>query len=168
METEAPKKRPNRNLLLGAALVLTGFICVFYFLVPRSETPEGLMAQYYEKPAFELSQDNEKQRLIKTSYDAGGYKKAIVLLKQEGDDPTMYYYQGVCNMELTNADKAIPIFKKLQANPRYSNQVTWLLALTYLQSRNKEAAKLELDKLVNAEGVSAERKGDVVELLGKL
>lgn len=163
---------PFTYLALAASIVfLLGM--AFIFSNDSSTNYTALADKYYETYTIPQSRNsgssavkNDKERAIE-AYNNKAYQKAIPLLATFEDDLELSLLLGIAYYETTQFDSALQQFKTLSndENILYQNEALWYSALSNLQLKNKDEAKLDLEKISNNKRVSKKIKQSAESLL---
>ena len=79
---------------------------------------------------------------------------------------TSYYlfYQGICELQLGNTQKAITLFEaRKNDSDKLSNHNTWYLALAYLKNKNSAACKLLLKEIISKKSYKYKIAEDILK-----
>jgi len=181
------KKKPVKNtyfkidykIKAAAAILVIGIVsAVFYIQNVQPILPqlvEAELSEPYAAPNITRSnvyQDELTSLWTKaaTSYATGNYEKAIDDINQidslDGDDPTSWFYLGLCNLYVqnTNYELAIKYFRQVEETSHVlSDRAKWFLALSYINLKNKELAKPLLYDLAKKNGFKSKRATEILE-----
>lgn len=105
------------------------------------------------------------------AYDNGDYQRAAILfenLQQEPDSDYALFYQGICQLELSRPEKAIPLFERMNENSQNPDKITanWYAALGYFQLLKLEEGKSLMAKVAAKTGHPFQPKAQ--EIMSKL
>lgn len=119
---------------------------------------ESLYRQYAQHPQLALTERSTDSEALASDatekFNAGQYATAFDLLNDYNNyhpnDPEIILFQGICLLEMGQAESAITYFNQLHESKvinRYEG--TWYLALTYLYISEQEAKQTNLDRVVS-------------------
>jgi len=178
-QTSTSSKNPLTKWLAIAAVIAIALIGSTYFfqdLGNASKSGTELYATYYEaypnvlQPVTRGNTPEDELSEAFLAYENGAYEDAatsfkIALDQKEDQDVRFYYAMSLLNSGDTQS--ALPILDTIaQSDSRFSPQSYWYIALSQLQSENKESAKdnlLQLDALDS--GFKTQKIEDLLEQL---
>jgi tetratricopeptide (TPR) repeat protein len=143
---------------ISAAAVLVLGVCTWIFL-QKYEPNKSLYSTYYQPfpnvtaPTVRGENDISEKSKAMNLYDAENYAAALPLfekLYQTDSADYSYFYQGICQLELGNMEKAIALFEKTnyKESKPWKNVTDWYLALAYLKAGEAKKAMLQLQKVI--------------------
>ncbi|WP_179021216.1 hypothetical protein [Winogradskyella forsetii] len=153
-QLEQPKKKSKYYLIaIAASLVIA--LGIFSLLKPEQTlSNQDLYAQHFEPysniiaPASRGEETEDEKSEAFRYYDSKDYETALhkfKILYTSTKESYYLFYQGVCELELSNTQNAIAIFKSHQNyTDKLFTQSNWYLALAYLKANNTKDAKVLL------------------------
>ncbi|WP_179009183.1 tetratricopeptide repeat protein [Winogradskyella forsetii] len=153
-QLEQPKKKSKYYIIAIAASIVIAFGVFGLLQSKETLSNQELYAQYYEPysniiaPASRGDELKDEKSKAFRYYDTKDYKTALDKFNSLYDTTQESYYlfyQGVCELELSNTQNAIAIFKSHQNyTDKLFTQSNWYLALAYLKANNTKDAKVLL------------------------
>lgn len=158
---QAPEKSSLRYWLWGTALIL-GLLGISYLMFTKSTSKTDSKVLYagnfevypntFTNRGLSKAEANFKEAMA--AYDSRDFAKANALFNSieiDARSDTSQFYQGICLMELNQAEKAIQIFEQLKTidQSNYQNQSRWYLALSHLKKADLENTRKELNGLIS-------------------
>ncbi len=142
---------------LSVALLIALAIAGFYFLQKEeASVPSNIIYASHFTP-YDLTFGNRGNEDLLTSasiaYAQKDYTQALELFAAaapNNEDAKIALAQGISRMALAQFDQAIPVLAAFVEDPLYGAQCRWYLALAYLQSEQKPAAKKQLELLIQS------------------
>ncbi|MFP4059780.1 MAG: hypothetical protein ACOC10_08095 [Bacteroidota bacterium] len=163
--------------IAAGILVIAALSVIGYFIVNRlnSYSSEELFARYYTPYSSGIATRSPTAAIDKLlnaikKYEEGKYQEALGDLKAvEEVDPTLaivYFYKGLCNLELENFNECIGDFKSLDnfSESPYHIHGKWYLSLVYVKTKQLDEARSILNELKN----NSYYKAQAEELLTKI
>ena len=165
--TSQPKKnnvfsiRVKKMAALAATILLLVIASYPFIFQGVDNSNEALFADNFEPYKMILNQrsisDNDAETALLNeaiiAYDNKNYKEASTAFQElqsnNIDLIALRFYTGLSELGEGNSDNSINIFKEILDTPDhlFVEQSRWYLALAYLQKGDRDAAKLELDKI---------------------
>lgn len=153
-DKEAPSRVQTIPLWRQAAVIRIAALLIIglsiFLLWPKEGAEPDLFAKYFEPypnvimPTVRGNENEDSTTIQKAyrTYDQGDYTEAILLFEAVNpQDEGVLMYLGSSYLATGQAEKAIPILKKLEAESGlFADEARWYLVLAYLQSGNKEQA----------------------------
>lgn len=166
----APKPRVIHFLNYKKLMVAASIAILIGFFVFNNGQPT--YADFNNHATLELVvRGDQNQTFLKAeqAFNAKNYQAALkeltVLSALNPNDVEIYFYRGICNLELDNIAEATSIFEHIsKGTSSYSNNATWYLALTYLKQENYTKCKQTLQLIPETAEVYAQAQ----KLLKKL
>ncbi|NUN99574.1 MAG: hypothetical protein HUU01_03050 [Saprospiraceae bacterium] len=174
-------RNPLRTWLLVAASLLLPILVYFWLWVPSEPSASQLAEAFLSEEKMPEPQtrkgDVEIEALAQQAteaYNESKYSQAIALWEQLEARNSMtsddYFFKAISHLRLDQLEKAIAGFQRIRSmsaeNPKFQQETTWMLALSYLKAGQTEAAKTELQQVVR-DGWRAEKAQQLLELLDK-
>jgi len=176
---QVASRSPIRTWLLVAASLLLPVLLYFWLWRPSEPTASQLADVFLSQEKIPEPQtrkgDIEVEALAQQAteaYNENKYDQAIALWKQLEARNSMasddYFFKAISHLRLEQLEKAIADFQRIRSmsaeNPKFQQETTWMLALSYLKAGQTEAAKAELQQVVR-DGWRAEKARQLLELL---
>ncbi|MDZ4680799.1 MAG: hypothetical protein SH848_05215 [Saprospiraceae bacterium] len=172
-------RNPLRTWLLVAASLLLPVLLFFWLWGPSTPSASQLADTYLQEEKILEPQTRKGDISLETlaqkateAYNGGKFQEAIGLWKQMeakgGMSPDDYFFKAVSQLRLKQYENAIANFLRIRSmeaeNQKFQKEMTWMLALTYLKAGRPEAAKAELQQVVQ-DGWRAGKAKKLLELL---
>ncbi|MEE9461019.1 MAG: tetratricopeptide repeat protein [Bacteroidales bacterium] len=162
--TDVTEPEPHRSNIrqvrriwfsVAAVVVLAVIVSVLIFRPFKGKPAKDLYTEYYKEFPMteemnELSRTDDDLLFAIKVYEAGDYKRAIILFEMLADSSTLsgysLFYAGLAYMHLNLTDKAIETFQGLlDDDPGDMIPATrWYLALCYLKAGEASLSKEQL------------------------
>lgn len=128
---------------------------VGYFISDGTSESKELYAKYYQKEiGMPTLMSNTTEKVFNESMAAfkdEAYTEALrgfeKILEEQSQNDTLLYFSACSNMELSNNEKAIRQFRKIDSESIFHEKSEYRLALTYIKSNQFENAKKLLQKM---------------------
>lgn len=155
------QKSSRRLLLLAASVAL--LITSWLLLRPNQSPANELAAQLFQQEKLPTPQvrkgleDSAALQLAATdAYLDGNFAKAIEawnqLERQQPLDAESQYFKGLCHLKLGQAQLAASSFRQVKAvaetQPKFQQEATWFLALSYSMTSDFERAMPHLRQVI--------------------
>lgn len=149
---------PFKKWLSVAAIFIVISVCGFWFL-NEPNSSENLFANYfapYENVIYPISRTEKvtnKKVAAFENYELGNYKKALNQFKALSEErkeerEIIVFYMAICYLQLDQPEKTVDLLKNnFKNNTLWKDKNNWYLALAYLKTDNRMAAKKVLVKL---------------------
>lgn len=175
-EEKSEQKPIIRRLYIGLAAA-AALLLLFWLgplkglLLPIPNSPSEQFFAHLPRDNANLSGDGETGQ---QAYDRKAYKKAYTALLDEvaaGGDSLNIIYAGVAAIGSGQAEKAIPLLEPLLSSENwrlYQAEISWYLALAYVDQQRWEQANRLLQEIDQASGpYSAQAKELIQEIQNK-
>ena len=178
-DLQVVSRSPLRKWLLVAASLLLPILLYFWLWRPYEPSPAQLADVFLSQEKIPEPQTRKGDIQIEAlaqqateAYNEGKYDQAIALWEQlEGQNSMAsddYFFKAISHLRLDQLEKAIADFQRIRSrsaeNPKFQQETTWLLALSYLKAGQLGAAKEELQQVVR-DGWRTEKARQLLELL---
>lgn len=164
-KTVSRSKGKMRRLIVGVLALAASVLLIVFVWIDRGVNTEQLFATNYSiYPNYVSNIERSNPEVTNLyakafqQYEQGQYIQAIqgfeAILVINKKDIVVAFYLGVAyleNKELTKALEQLNVAKQATAH-RFSDPALWYAALTQLQLGKPEAAKADLEILMNKEG----------------
>lgn len=132
------KQRWLYYIVIAASVLL--LITFGYLFTNRTLSNETLFTTYFDPyPNLITTRNNDTSPFGKAmeSYSHHKYEKAIQAFKEVSKNKQTFedliFYKGISYLALSLPNEAIPLFEQLEDLEQYKEQITWYMAMTYLQ-----------------------------------
>lgn len=185
-ETPPGSIQPRRRILRYAAVAAAAILLLLVFqrlLFPPSSPPPNFaqisMNTIGNAPTLELRRSTDgtmeiNENLV-TPYQKikdGKYDEAtpeLTKIYEETGDNQAALGLGYCHLQVKKYDKAIEIFKQLEAkNAKLNNMPTWYLAHSHLRKGDIQESKNILRKFISINNVTIKQREQAKNLLNSL
>lgn len=167
-----------RWLLVAATLTLALVSSAILFYINNESYSSGELYSMYYKPydsygSVRSGKINTDDIFINAQikYDKNDFENALTLFQQVLDvDKTniaSYFYAGVCYIETQKFEKASESFQFIinHNDNLFVEQAEWYLALSYLNSNQKEIAKKHFEAIANSQSYYKEKATEILDQL---
>jgi hypothetical protein len=164
-DAEKPQALPRARLSfrtwmsMAAGILLLGLLG--WFLLPRFKaTPKDendrLFAEFFSPyDYYGVTLCENPERLAQLYQEDRNYQEAAPAFRaafvQAPQDSLALLYACVSEIAMGQAKQAIPDLTKLARSPSYMDPAAWYLALAYLQLKNQDATKAQLNFIIEQE-----------------
>ncbi|NVK53185.1 MAG: hypothetical protein HWD85_09640 [Flavobacteriaceae bacterium] len=155
---EKGASKSYKKWLVAASIIAIIGITSFW-LLNKPNNSENLFANYYapyENVIYPISRTEKvknKKVAAFESYELGNYKKALnqfnaLSEEKKEDKEVITFYKAICYLQLDQPEKTIDLLRNnFKNNALWKDKNYWYLALAYLKTDNRIAAKKVLVEL---------------------
>jgi TolA-binding protein len=143
-----------------------------FFKIQSSNSNSDLFSKYYSSENIaDITRSNEANFAI-IEFNEKEYEEASVLfsqiIKKDSSNIAIYFYNGICLIELNKLDDAIKTFQYIikYKDTLYVEHAEWYLGLCYLKNNQIDLAKKQFTLIVNEE--DNYHKKNAIKLLKQL
>jgi tetratricopeptide (TPR) repeat protein len=172
-----PERRGYPRVWLMAAGILAALLGPLLYFQLRSPTPIDLAelatsTPYSHFPLVTRSGDDaqhtETRRRAFAAYDRGDYRAAELEFSQLPGDAETLFYSGVTTYFLGKHAEAVAAFSKaVELDRRWKAPALWYRAAAHLRTGERDAARRDLQELLNSENEFQNRARQLLERLGQ-
>lgn len=164
--------RIGKWLIAASFLIIAGLAGWFFTQKNGLPSDDKLVAQYFEPYRNVIMPverngnnsgigDPSNQVMIDAfnAYEQGDFETALSIFNKTADEngipPYLYFYRGICHLELDNSSAALEQFQRYNAtdgDERIAEQIYWYTALALLHQKEYDKAIAQLEPLTLNQG----------------